>query len=197
MLRGSRRHGKTTILSGLALALTLPKSQFLGYEIASPKRVAAFFLEDDAGELQEKLRKLLKGQEPPEGLAVYTRADFQRDGIPIDAANQLFTSRISQICVKHRPDLLILDNLAHLIGGDYNNPTKIQTMMTFAFKISFDFNAAVLIAAHPRKRGQEPAGTLIPTKGALLRSDPELFFENVMGSSHFVNSCGSLWGNRA
>jgi hypothetical protein len=191
---GRRRHGKTTILSGLAMALTIPKTEFLGYEITAPRRVAVFFLEDDAGELQNKLGRLLKGQEPPARLAVYTRSDFQHEGIPISAEEPRFVKKVQQICIAHKADLVVFDNLAHLIGADYSNSKKIHSLMDLVFRLSSDLNAAVLIAAHPRKRSGEPTGFLNPSAGCSLRNDPEAFFENVMGSSHFVNSCGSLWG---
>jgi len=48
------------------------------------------------------------------------------------------------------------------------------------------------VAAHPRKqppaiKGKQP---VVPP----LRENSEAFFNEIMGSSHFVNSFGSLWG---
>ena len=43
-----------------------------------------------------------------------------------------------------------------------------------------------MFAAHPRNRGQN---ALQP-----LAKDRDAFFEQVMGSSHLINSTGSLWG---
>lgn len=42
-LVGRRRHGKTTLVSNLVLALTLPKQDFLGYSIPQARRVAIFW----------------------------------------------------------------------------------------------------------------------------------------------------------
>jgi RecA-family ATPase len=46
-LVGRRRHGKTTLVSNLVLALTMPRPDFLGYPIPEARRVAIFYLEDD------------------------------------------------------------------------------------------------------------------------------------------------------
>lgn len=190
---GRRRHGKTTFLAGLATAASIHLPHFLGYAIPQASRVLIFFLEDDAGEIQAKLRDLMNGADSGGRLAVYTREDFQREATPIDLSIPRFRDRVTQICGAHRPDIVIFDNMAHLVGADYNNAKKIHDLANFSYKIASGFNAAVVIAAHPRKRGSEP-DPFFGGKTASLRLDSEAFFENVMGSSHFINSCGSLWG---
>lgn len=187
-LVGRRRHGKTTFTANLALALTLPRDNFLGYLIPKPQKVLALYLEDDAGEVQIRLKRMSKDELPGERLALYTREDFLRAKIPISGTNPQFQKFITGVCAVHRPDVIILDNLAHLVGADYNSSTRIHELSQFLFRLTADFNAAVIIAAHPRKRDKKGNGT------APLRDDPEGFFEETMGSSHFVNSCGSLWG---
>ncbi len=193
-LAGRRRHGKTTFICNLALALIVGRAEFLGYRIPRPVRVLAFFLEDDAGELQVKLQRMCKDQAPQEGLAVFTREDFYRAGVPIDINIQKFKKFIVDMCATHHPDVVVFDNLAHLIGADYSNSKLIHQLLRFVWQLTADFNVAVIIAAHPRKRDKKSADTLNPSGAVHLRGDPEGFFEEVMGSSHFVNSCGSLWG---
>jgi hypothetical protein len=120
---GRRRHGKTSILTSLATALALPEAEFLGYKIPRSYRVLTLLLEDDAGELQERFQ-LLMGRRSAEGrLAIYTREDFQSEGIALTLDPNLpnFRTRIQAICAGHRPDLIIFDNLAHLIGAAYND----------------------------------------------------------------------------
>jgi len=92
-------------------------------------------------------------------------------------------------CEAARPDLINFDNLGRLIHADYNNATEIATLMDFAYLLCETFNAAVLIAAHPRKGNRLDGGPTISLKG-----NREKFFEECMGSSHFINSTGSLWG---
>ncbi len=57
--------------------------------------------------------------------------------------------------------------------------------MKLSYEITKQQNAAVVIAAHPRKEDKRNRSS--------LQDDPELFFEETMGSSHFINSTGSLW----
>jgi hypothetical protein len=191
-LAGRRRHGKTTFTGNLVLALTVHNPDFLGYRIPNAAKVLVFFLEDDAGELQLKLRRMCRGSIPTDRLALYTREDFYRMSIPIDAAHGSFQAFVVERCSCHHPDVIVIDNLAHMIGADYNNSKVIHRVNQFVWQLTKDFNAAVIILAHPRKRDKK-----LDAKGskctARLRDDPEGFFEEVMGSSHFVNSCGSLW----
>jgi RecA-family ATPase len=60
-LAGRRRHGKTALVLNLAMSLADPyyKNDFLGYRIAQPRRVLVYLLEDDAAELQDRLRVML------------------------------------------------------------------------------------------------------------------------------------------
>lgn len=194
-LAGRRRHGKTTFICNLLVALTLVLDDFLGYRIPKAVKVLAFCLEDDAGELQIKLQRMLKGQRAPEGLALYTREDFYRAETPIDVKILEFKEFVIDRCAAHRPDVIVFDNLAHLIGADYNNSKLIHELLQFAWELSSDFNAAIIIAAHPRKRDKNNKLSVMGVNSPIrLRDDQEAFFEEVMGSSHFVNSCESLWG---
>jgi hypothetical protein len=58
--------------------------------------------------------------------------------------------------------------------------------MTFTRKLASIFDAAVIIAAHPKKMDAKR-----PVK--LADGDPDEFCEQTMGSSHFINSTGCIW----
>src|SRR5215831_11775076 len=75
-LVGRRRHGKTTLVSNLVLALTLPKPDFLGYPIPEMRRVLIFYLEDDPAELQEKLQLQTGGGNTTDRLHLFTKEDL-------------------------------------------------------------------------------------------------------------------------
>lgn len=185
-LAGRRRHGKTNFILNLAVGLSLNLPEFLGYSISKEFRVLAFFLEDDTREIQDKLRRILGDGDTHGRLSLMTREGFYEAGVQIDLEDSRFRDCVLRACTIHQPDLIVFDNLAQLIGADYSNPKRIHTLTVFAYELTSRFNAGVLVAAHPRKRSKDEYVT--------LRDDAEGFFENVMGSSHFVNSFGSLWG---
>jgi hypothetical protein len=109
-------------------------------------------------------------------------------GVQVDASNLTFKMHVELACQDAEADVLILDNLGHLIGADYNNMTKVHELVQMIFVLQERLNLAVVIAAHPRKvNGKQ----IVPV--SLLNSS-EQFFEECMGSSHFINSTGSLWG---
>lgn len=190
---GRRRHGKTTFLCNLAIAVALGLKDFLGYNIPKPRRVAIYFLEDDPREIQDKLSRMMAGR-PDEGrLFLQTRDDFYQAAIPIgvvgtDRKDTRFLQAVWAFLEEAKPEVVIFDNLAHLIGADYNDSKKVHLVMQLAWQITHELGAAVIFAAHPRKLGGDnKAGR------ANLRKEPESFFEEVMGSSHTINSTGGLW----
>jgi hypothetical protein len=189
-LAGRRRHGKTALILNLALLLADPfyKEDFLGYRIPRPRRVLAYLLEDDATELQDRLATMLGTREHDlSRLALRTKDDFYPQGLKIDVSDKAFRDRVLKDVEEHQPDLVIFDNLAHLVGADYNSPTKMHEVTKFQYAVSNAGNCAIIIAAHPRKQSQD--SRYKPT----LATNRDDFFDEVMGSSHFVNSTGSLW----
>ncbi len=188
-LGARRRNGKTTFLIQLALDLAAGEPQFLGYDINAPRRSLLFLLEDDPLELQEKMRRQLNARDVGDRVAVYTREDFFHAGIPTDAGVAEFRQFIQDQAAQHRPDLIVLDNLAYLVDADYGDSTKIHHLGKFVYALARDFNTAVIIAAHPRKQSSNEDHSVHLEDG-----DGTPFFESIMGSSHFINSMGSLWG---
>jgi len=77
-----------------------------------------------------------------------------------------------------------LDNISQLVRANYSSPKALDELMVFAYDLAAQFGCAVVFAAHPRKRSQK----------VRLADDADAFFEQVMGSSHGINSTGSLWG---
>jgi AAA domain len=185
-LVGRRRHGKTTLVSNLVLALTMPKPDFLGYPIPAPRRAAIFYLEDDPSELQEKLKQQKGNGDTADRLHLFTKEDVFAASARTSAADPKFRRYVEEKCAEAQPDLIVFDNLSHLLEGDYNNARRVHELVTFAYQLNKQFNAAVLFLAHPRKQSAEFK--------VRLTDDPEQFFEEVLGSSHSINSTGTLWG---
>lgn len=188
---GRRRNGKTSILLQLALSLTTwGSSGFLGHNIPSKRRVLLYLLEDDSRELQDRLNRMLESMEDAgdtEGrLVIRTKDDFHLNGVPIGVANKTFREVVEEDCKTHKPDLILLDNLGFLVAAEFNEASVIHDYIKFVTYLSQKFDCAVITAAHPRKQGNGK-------DAVTLENSRDMFFEEVMGSSHFVNSCGSLW----
>jgi hypothetical protein len=65
--------------------------------------------------------------------------------------------------VLHGSTTTWLDNLAHLIGADYNNSVLIHELVRFVWELTAAFNVAVIrlgvIVAHERKYKKGSSGT--------------------------------------
>jgi hypothetical protein len=182
-----RRHGKTGVVTNMAVEGAVGAPDFLGYPIPKPFRSLLVLVEDDPRELQDRLKRLIGDRDAGRRLHVITRDDFHAHEVPINATDPHFKLLIWTLAQAHRPDLIVLDNLAHLIGAEYNDPVRVHKLMKFGYQLARAFNCALIFVAHPRKQGQGD-------DRVTLEGDPELFFESIMGTSHFINSTGSLWG---
>ncbi len=185
-LGARRRHGKTSLCTNLAVALAEPAPDWVGYEIPQARRSLLLILEDDPGEYQEKLRRVIADRDTRGRIRVMCRDDFYEAGIPIDVHDSDFRDAVYNRAGEHRPDLIVIDNLAHVIDADYSEPKRVHELMTFTYRLARDHNCAIILAAHPRKEDDHHPVS--------LREAPGRFFEAIMGSSHFINSTGSLWG---
>jgi RecA-family ATPase len=176
-----RRHGKTTFASQMAIALASGEPRLLGYEIPQKRNVVFYYLDDDPTEVQIKLARQLNGAAPPQGFHLYSRRDLMMLGVQVDASNLTFKMHVELACQRAEADVLFLDNLGHLIGADYNNAAKVHELVQMIFLLQERLNLAVVIAAHPRKvNGKQ----IVPVN---LLNSSEQFFEECMGSSHFIN----------
>lgn len=197
-IQGRRREGKTTLIMQLALSLTVePSVEFLGKKVVRPRRVLVYLLEDDAKQLQDRFRRMLTGNEAEgdewkeylndEGrLLIRTKEDFVQGGIPRNALSKDFQSAVEEDCAAFRPDAVIFDNLGILIGADYTEHTKIAEYTRFIEFLSNKYDCAVLTATHLRKIDRNKPTNIV--------KDGDGFFEEAIGSSHFMNTCGSMWG---
>jgi hypothetical protein len=186
-----RRNGKTTKMMNLAADGATGEPTYLGYPIVEPFRTLLLLLEDDPRELQDKFSKIVAGRSTHGRVALYTREDFLDRDIPIDATNAKFQAEVQRLVRAHKPDVIVLDNLAQLIGADFNAPKLMHELMKWVYLVARETDAAIIIPAHPRKQQPDNANQV-----TLFDEDVNLdaFFESVMGSSHLINSTGNLWG---
>jgi hypothetical protein len=185
-LGARRRHGKTSFTTHMAVALAVPEPEFLGYQIPEARRSLLLMLEDDSGEYQEKLKVVVGGRDLGGRLRIMTRDYFLDRKIRRDIDDGGFREVVRNAAEQHKPDLIVFDNLAHLIGAEYNDAKRMHDLMTFCYDLAKAHNSAIILAAHPRKED--------PQHPLNLRGKSNHFFESIMGSSHFINSTGSIWG---
>lgn len=200
-VQGRRREGKTTLLMQVGLSLAAePCFPFLGRTVQGPRRVLMYLLEDDARQLQDRFSAMLRPDDDDDWkehlefldehgknrAVIRTREDFMEAGIPRNALNATFQGVVESDCQDSRPDLIIFDNLGVLINADYSEHNKIAQYTNFVERLSNKFNCAVITATHLRKNDR-----LRPVD--ILKSGDAWFEENI-GSSHFMNSHGSMWG---
>jgi hypothetical protein len=185
-LGARRRNGKTSLITNISVALAVPVPNFVGYDIPAAGRSLLFILEDDPGEYQTSLRRVVGSRDTGGRIKIVNREDFYEAGIYIDVRVEAFRNAVAYWAKCHHPDLIVFDNLAQLIGAEYNDSKLVHALMQFCYLLARDHNAAIILPAHPKKED--------PKNRITLLEDPDAFFEAIMGSSHFINSAGSLWG---
>jgi AAA domain len=191
-LGARRRHGKTNFAINLALSLAEGEGDFLGYPIAKAAKTLLVLIEDDPFELQQRLRKHL-GEDAviSDRITVVTREDFAENGVKVDIGDKEFQRLLELWAKNQKPDVIVLDNLSFLIGAQFNDAERMHAVTTFVYKLARNTDAAVVVAAHPRKDTVDPK---TKRKHLTLEHDTDLWFEQLMGSSHFINAMPSLWG---
>jgi hypothetical protein len=191
-LGARRRHGKTTFVIDLALTLAEGKGQFLGYDIAGPAKTLLVLIEDDPSELQTRLSKHLgESPEVSDRVSIVTREDFADNGAKVDIADENFQRLLERWAAVQKPDVIVLDNLSFLIAARFNDAEQMHKVAMFLYKLASKYNAALIVCAHPRKDSVDPK---TKKKNLTLENETDLWFEQLMGSSHFINAMPSLWG---
>jgi hypothetical protein len=149
ILAGKPKIGKSWLALGLVLAVSTGKPA-LGHAPTEAGAVLYLALEDSARRLQDRLRKMLQGAEPPENAWIYTEWPPNDQGGLVELENWL----------KAHPDarLVIIDTLqrvrppaspkADLYRTDY---AAIEPFVTLAGR----YNVAIVVVHHLRKLGAE------------------------------------------
>lgn len=186
---GRRRNGKTSMAFNIAVSLAAGKPDFLGFGIPQGRRVQCYLLEDEPGEFQSKYVKVYANLDLHGRLDIIPRDALPHGTVVNKVENLDFLRYVKASSEDFGPDLIIMDNLTFLIGADFNNAAVMQKVHDFAYDLAEHLNCAIIIPAHVRKASRGPGYT-----GSRLRDDPEGWFEEITGSSNFINTFGSLWG---
>lgn len=184
---GRRKNGKTTLLFNLAFALASGQKDFLGFKISRAAKVLFVLLEDPEANVRSKLEQYYPLMPTNERLGIIDKGVLKADSIRnISVDDPIFASYIKSRVQRFTPDVLIIDNLSHLVRGQYNAPEMVDKAVVLAQELGQE-GCSVIVAMHPRKKSPDDEDNKIIV-------DTEGFFEDLMGSSHFINSADCLWG---
>ena len=146
LLYGPRGLGKTFLALGIAWAAASGGS-FLGWNASRPHRVLFVDGEMAAVDMKERLRLL--GSAPP--TLEFMLSDMHA-GSPPDLATQEGQIRLMESW--GYPELVILDNLASLVGVKTGDPDAWNNLQRFLI-MQRRFGRAMLLVHHANKGGQQ------------------------------------------
>lgn len=186
-----RRSGKTSLLTGLAVAGYLGDRHWLEFDIPGPFSTLYVYLEDRAENIQKKLDCLIGRKTPAEhgGFTLITKSDLKQVGWSIGTTPTHFMAFLRKAVESLRPDLLVIDNTRIVLEGEFNKPDRVHALMSYCDELAEGFGCAIILPSHPRKYEQGNVGHRLK-----LADDSEAFFEEVLGSSIFLNAASNLWG---
>lgn len=160
MLSGDGGTGKSLLALQLAVA-TATGTEWVG-SFPSTGRVLFVSAEDDIGELHRRLATIARVQGvqiaeldkleflPLAGKDAVLATPLRRDG-PL-SPTRLFEALRAEIKAR-RPDLLILDTLADLFGGDEIKRPHARQFIGLLRRLALEFGLTVLLLAHPSLDG--------------------------------------------
>ena len=189
MLSGDGGTGKSLLALQLAVA-TAAGTEWVG-SFPSSGRVLFVSAEDDIAELHRRLATIARAQHveiaeldrleflPLAGKDAVIAAPVKRDG-PL-SPTRLFEAIRAEIEAR-RPDLLVLDTLADLFGGDEIKRPHARQFIGLLRGLALDFRMTIVLLSHPSQSGMASgAGTSGSTAWSnSVRS--RLYFERPRGS---------------
>ena len=165
LLAGAGGIGKTAVAQAIGSCLTLGRDYI--DTVPEPRRVLMWAAEDDKAELWRRQAAIARWLNVPLGAF----GDFilhSYDGESVDLASLIDqrlvgTSMYDELCaqiVDYKADVVTLDNVARLYGGNENDRHQVTTFVAMLTKAARPTNAAVLLLAHPGKAaGSEYSGS--------------------------------------
>lgn len=189
MLSGDGGVGKSLLALQLAVA-TATGTEWIG---TAPRLGRALFVsaEDDRAELHRRLANILRGLNMDfDALANLSLISLAgRDAVLALPAGRegalaptpLFAA-LRAVIAERRPDLLVLDTLADLFGGDEIRRAHARQFIGMLRGLALDFDLTVLLLSHPSQSGlASGAGTSGSTAWSnSVRS--RLYFERLQNS---------------
>ena len=149
LLYGPRGLGKTFVAMGIAWAAASGGS-FLDWRASQPRRVVYLDGEMAAAEMRDRLA--LFGPVPE--TLMFMLADLGTAAAIPDLGTPRGQADLLALFPQDRPQLLVIDNLASLVGFRSRDPDPWRTVQRFLMMLR-RLRIAVLIVHHANKRGQQ------------------------------------------
>jgi len=156
LLSGDGATGKSLLALQLAVAVATG-GPWIGLK---PESGRALYVsaEDEIDELHRRLARIVPKLEtlgqltlvPLAGKDAVLSAPSGRDGLL--KPTPIYTA-LRHIVAKHRPDLLVLDTLADLFGGDEIKKVHARQFISMLRGLAIEFDVTVLLLSHPSQSG--------------------------------------------
>ena len=151
-LVGSSDSGKSTLLRGLAMAISSGAKRYLGFEL-QPKHHSAIYVstEDDATAIGALMQRQLEELCTPK--EAYATLDFIFD------TDNLIENLEAMLEDKPR-DLVIVDAFADLYTGPMNENNRVRSFLNIFSQLAIKHNTLIIFLHHTGKRTE----SLAPSK---------------------------------
>ena len=148
-LVGSSDSGKSTLLRGLAMAISSGAKHYLGFEL-QPKHHSAIYVstEDDAAAIGALMQRQLEELCTPK--EAYATLDFIFD------TDNLVANLEAMLEDKLR-DLVIVDAFADLYTGPLNENNRVRSFLNTFSQLAMKYNTLVIFLHHTGKRTENLA----------------------------------------
>ncbi|MGQ8336275.1 AAA family ATPase [Sunxiuqinia sp. A32] len=157
ILAGGSDIGKSTLLRQIAISIVQGKDEFLGWKInAEHNSVIYVSTEDDRYAISHLLNKSLGDN--------YDASSLERLRYIFDS--ERLVDSLDAILAKNPTDLVIIDALTDIFGGELNQANKVRDFLNRYFILADKYNCLFVFLHHTGKRTEQ----LPPSKNNLLGS---------------------------
>jgi KaiC/GvpD/RAD55 family RecA-like ATPase len=117
-----------------------------------PPRKVLYLLGEMPIEIWNERQKTTGWPFDTENIAIYCRADLNREGFSLDLTEDEGFGNLKQIARGEKPGILIIDSLMSFLKCNESNMTPMQKVLGGLSQLAHDLNIAIVLVHHIRKR---------------------------------------------
>ena len=144
--------GKTIFIQRISSDLSIGGSIFDGFTENEPVRKCIIFAGEAGYELMLRRGAVMKWAVNPDNVLVIDQHDFELQNIDVMLDSAEGFINVKRIMKEHKPDLLVFDTFSSFHERDENKATEMKPIIKQLANIARDFNCAVVLVHHSRKR---------------------------------------------